>query len=137
MARSEIINRYIDRFLADKTPEAAANFRARDEKRQYQSIMTWRYNMRKQGIDVETEANTGIFVETLRGLIRRLDRMQSMGIDQLDAIGREMETLSQHLEEFKRRQRVREIEDLEAQSLQIAEKLDMLRREQHSEQPRQ
>lgn len=129
MAKIDTINKYMEQYLAGKSEKAIQRFHEKDVDKQYQSIMTWRYNMRKRGVDIGDEREGKDIVEELRGVRRRIDRCRSLDEQLLDDVERELQSLIEYVQQTRRRLRVSEIERLENCRNEIEERLQALRRQ--------
>lgn len=133
MAKQDTINKYIDEYLAGRTPAAIEKFRSKDIDRQYQSIMTWRYNQRKKGETSQQAASEPAVktdttaVESLRALRRTLERRKDITEGELDEITGELTSLADFVKAERHRLRLAEIQKLESSSREIAERLRVLR----------
>lgn len=128
MSKADTVNKYIDAFLEGKDAEAALRFREKDINRQYQSIMTWRYNRRKKEKAVE-EAAEPAPVEMLRNLRKTLERNRDLSGEQLEELTSEVTSLLDFITALRHNLRLREIEQLERRREEIGERLKTLRRE--------
>ncbi len=129
MAKIDTINKYMEQYLAGKSEKAIQRFREKDIDKQYQSIMTWRYNMRKRGVDVGDDREGKDIVDDLRGVRRRIDRCRVLDEELLDEVERELQSLIDYVQQTRRRLRVSEIERLESRRNEIEERLQTLRRQ--------
>ena len=126
MAKSDTIRMYREEFLAGKSPEAVAKFEAKDEKHQYQSIMTWRYNRRRKKKRHTDEIPAGTPEAILSELRRRILEDKDITEEMLDSAASEIALLSRAIEDRRRRMCMAEIERLEASRVEINERLRVL-----------
>lgn len=134
MAKIDTVNKYIDEYLAGKSPEAAERFRAKDVSRQYQSIMTWRYNQRKRAAAATAAAPAAVETpkspaEMLRSVRRDMERRRDLTEEMLDELTAELDGFAEFVRQTRHRMRVAEIEMLETRREEIAERLKTLRRQ--------
>lgn len=129
MAKIDTVNKYIDEYLAGKSPEAAERFRAKDVSRQYQSIMTWRYNQRKRAAAPAGREEPKSPAEMLRGVRSCMERRTDLTEEMLDELTAELDGFAEFVRQTRRRMRVAEIEMLETRREEIAERLKTLRRQ--------
>lgn len=127
MAKIDTINKYADAYLAGKSDKAIERFREKSVDKQYQSIMTWRYNMRKRGGEPSMAQEAREMVEDLRGVRRRIDRCKELDERILDEVERELNALAEHIRQTRHRLRVAEIEQLESRQAEIDNRLRHLR----------
>ncbi len=133
MAKIDTVNKYIGEYLAGKSPEAAERFRAKDVSRQYQSIMTWRYNRRKRAAAsaavpaAEEEPKSP--AEMLRAVRRDMERRRDLTEEMLDELTAELDGFAEFVRQTRHRMRLAEIETLETRREEIAERLKTLRRQ--------
>lgn len=134
MAKIDTVNKYIDEYLAGRSPEAAERFRAKDVSRQYQSIMTWRYNQRKRAAAAScaapaAEETPKSPAEMLRAVRRDMERRRDLTEEMLDELTAELDGFAEFVRQTRHRMRVAEIEMLETRREEIAERLKTLRRQ--------
>ncbi len=134
MAKIDTVNKYIDEYLAGRSPEAAERFRAKDVSRQYQSIMTWRYNRRKRAAAASCAAPAAVETpkspaEMLRAVRRDMERRRDLTEEMLDELTAELDGFAEFVRQTRHRMRVAEIEMLETRREEIAERLKTLRRQ--------
>lgn len=127
MAKIDTINKYADAYLAGKSEKAIERFHAKSVDKQYQSIMTWRYNMRKRGGEPGLAQEAREMIEDLRSVRRRIDRCKQLDERIIDEVERELQTLSDYLSATRRRLREEEIARLEDRQVEIQIRLEALR----------
>lgn len=128
MSKADTVNKYIDSFLEGKTPEAAERFRQKDISRQYQSIMTWRYNLRKREKEASESAEPAP-AEAIRALRKAIERKRDISSAELEELASETAALADFIASLRQSMRLREIEQLERRRDEIGERLKTLRRE--------
>ncbi len=133
MAKIDTVNKYIGEYLSGKSPEAAERFRAKDVSRQYQSIMTWRYNQRKRAAASAAvpaaEETPKSPAEMLRAVRRDMERRRDLTEEMLDELTAELDGFAEFVRQTRHRMRLAEIETLETRREEIAERLKTLRRQ--------
>ena len=134
MAKIDTVNKYIDEYLAGRSPEAAERFRAKEVNRQYQSIMTWRYNRRKRAAAASAAAPAAVEepkspAEMLRAVRRDMERRRDLTEEMLDELTAELDGFAEVVRQTRHRMRLAEIETLETRREEIAERLKTLRRQ--------
>lgn len=138
MSKQETINKYREEFLKGRSEAFIVKFNEKDETRQYQSIMTWRYNRRKgqKGSDAARSAATA--AETPLQLMERLKHaiMKLQDTAELDEVGEQVKTLQALVADKRRRMMLQEIDSLENSRQEISRRLEMLRQQlDREEQP--
>lgn len=135
MAKIDTINKYINEYLNGKSEEAVARFRQKDEARQYQSIMTWRYNLRKKN-KAKPQPESNPTPQTLLRNVRSAIEKSDLTISNIDEITLELNSLLGYVADYRRKLTLQEIDRLEQQKTEIAERLTALRSEMgHDDQP--
>lgn len=134
MAKIDSVNKYMEEYLAGKTPEQREKFMAKDVDHQYQSIMTWRYNMRRRNapkVAKKTIAEEQPRQYTPLEIIARARATVEEGAPLKEA---EVQELCQSIDAFKaylqhylQRCRREEIRALESRQEEIAARLRTLR----------
>lgn len=131
MSKQETINKYREEFLKGRSEAFIAKFNEKDEPRQYQSIMTWRYNRRKgqKGSDAARSAATA--AETPLQLVERLKHaiMKLQDTAELDEVGEQVKNLQALVADKRRRMMLQEIDNLENSRQEISRRLEMLRQQ--------
>ena len=138
MSKQETINKYREEFLKGRSEAFMTKFNEKDEPRQYQSIMTWRYNRRKgrKGSDAARSAATA--AETPLQLVERLKHaiMKLQDTAELDEVGEQVKNLQALVADKRRRMMLQEIDNLENSRQEISRRLEMLRQQlDREEQP--
>lgn len=137
MSKQETINKYREEFLKGRSEAFIAKFNEKDEPRQYQSIMTWRYNRRKGRKD-DSAARNAAAEETPLQLMDRLKHaiMKLQDTAELDEVGEQVQNLQALVADKRRRMMLQEIDNLENSRQEISRRLEMLRQQlDREEQP--
>lgn len=129
MAKIDTINKYAEAYLAGKSEQAVERFHAKDVDKQYQSIMTWRYNMRRRGGESGIGNEGREIVDELRGVRRRIDRYKNLNESILDEVERELRSLLSFVEQTRHDLRIAEIHELESKQAEIDNRLQTLRKQ--------
>ena len=138
MSKQETINKYREEFLKGRSEAFIAKFNEKDEPRQYQSIMTWRYNRRKGQKGSDAARSAAIAAETPLHLVERLKHaiMKLQDTAELDEVGEQVKNLQALVADKRRRMMLQEIDNLENSRQEISRRLEMLRQQlDREEQP--
>lgn len=138
MSKQETINKYREGFLKGRSEAFIAKFNEKDETRQYQSIMTWRYNRRKGQKGSDAARSAAIAAETPLQLVERLKHaiMKLQDTAELDEVGEQVKNLQALVADKRRRMMLQEIDNLENSRQEISRRLEMLRQQlDREEQP--
>lgn len=138
MSKQETINKYREEFLKGRSEAFIAKFNEKDETRQYQSIMTWRYNRRKGQKGSDAARSAAIAAETPLQLVERLKHaiMKLQDTAELDEVGEQVKNLQTLVADKRRRMMLQEIDNLENSRQEISRRLEMLRQQlDREEQP--
>ena len=138
MSKQETINKYREEFLKGRSEAFIAKFNEKDEPRQYQSIMTWRYNRRKGQKGSDAARSAAIAAETPLQLMDRLKHaiMKLQDTAELDEVGEQVQNLQALVADKRRRMMLQEIDNLENSRQEISRRLELLRQQlDREEQP--
>lgn len=129
MKKEETIKMYQEAFLAGRSENARQAFLAKSPQKQYSCIMAWRHRMRHTN---RTTDGSGI-IDHLRVAHKKMNAATDINEQELLTIRTELAAIRDGLDVFAANRKAREIQELEKQQAEIAERLRSLKATQSHE----